>query len=55
MAESKGTDWRELCAAAAHEEDAEKLTCLVNQIIEAFDQSLLPRSSTAVALSEPVD
>jgi hypothetical protein len=55
MTESKGTDWRELCAAAAHEEDAEKLTYLVNQIIEAFDQSLSPRSSTGVALSESAD
>lgn len=55
MAESKGTDWRELCAAAAHEENAEKLTCLVNQIIEAFDQSLSPQSSARVPFSEPAD
>ena len=54
MAESKSTDWRELCAAAAGE-DAEKLTCLVNQIIEAFDQSLLPQGSSSVPLSEGAD
>jgi hypothetical protein len=55
MAEDKGTDWRELCAAAAREEDTEKLTCLVNQIIEAFDQSLSPRISNGVPLSEAAD
>ncbi|MGA2001749.1 MAG: hypothetical protein ABSG70_00125 [Terriglobales bacterium] len=41
MAEGAKYDWRELCVAAAKEEDAEKLTCLVKEIIEAFDQSLL--------------
>ncbi len=55
MAESKGADWRELCAAAAHEEDAERLTCLVNQIIEAFDQSLSSRSPTGLPWSEAAD
>ncbi|MGA7684674.1 MAG: hypothetical protein WCC32_17765 [Terriglobales bacterium] len=43
MAESKNTDWRELCSAAANEQDAVKLTYLVSQIIEAFDQELPPR------------
>ncbi|MFZ3340510.1 MAG: hypothetical protein WA213_06480 [Terriglobales bacterium] len=52
MIENKSTDWRELCAAAAREEDAEKLTCLVNQIIEAFDQSLPSRDSSGLALPE---
>jgi len=37
----KRTDWRTLCAAAAKEKDAAKLTCLVNQIIEAIDQTQL--------------
>jgi len=55
MAESKSTDWRELCAAAAHEEDAAKLTCLVNQIIEAFDQSLPPRNAGESMFAEPAD
>jgi hypothetical protein len=55
MAESKSTDWRELCAAAAHEEDVEKLTCLVNQIIEAFDQSASSQRSTGVQLAESTD
>jgi len=40
MAESRSNDWRELCAAAAEEQDAAKLTCLVNQIIKAIDQTL---------------
>lgn len=40
MAGGKSNDWRELCLAAAKEEDTEKLTHLVNDIIEAFDQSL---------------
>lgn len=31
-------DWRELCAAAAKEEDSAKLTGLVNQIIKALDE-----------------
>jgi hypothetical protein len=38
MAESKGKDWRELCAAAAQEPDSEKLVSLVNQILQAFDE-----------------
>jgi hypothetical protein len=46
MAESKNTDWRELCSAAANEQDAAKLTHLVSQIIKAFDQELLPRYSS---------
>jgi hypothetical protein len=36
--ESKGKDWRELCAAAAEEPDSEKLASLVNQILEVFDE-----------------
>jgi cytochrome P450 len=38
MAESKGKDWRELCAAAAQEFDPEKLDVLVNQILQALDE-----------------
>ena len=37
MAESKGKDWRELCAEAAQETDSDKLISLVNQILQAFD------------------
>ena len=55
MAERKSTDWRELCAAAAGEQDAAKLTCLVNQIIEAFDQSLPPRAAENSVFAEPAD
>ncbi len=32
-----GKDWRELCAAASEESDAEKLLSLVHQILRAFD------------------
>ena len=36
-------DWRELCAAAAVEQDSTRLASLVNRIIEAFDrQSCAP-------------
>ncbi|MGA9352861.1 MAG: hypothetical protein WBV46_04170 [Terriglobales bacterium] len=45
MAESKKTDWRELCSVAANEQDAAKLTRLVNQIIEAFDRAVPRRYS----------
>lgn len=39
MAESKDADWRELCAAAAQEQDATKLTALVNRLIRAIDET----------------
>ena len=55
MAENRSTDWRKLCAAAAKEEDAAKLTCLVNQIIDAFDQSLPPRPSSKLPSAEAAD
>ncbi|HXW91187.1 MAG TPA: hypothetical protein VEK33_11630 [Terriglobales bacterium] len=42
MAESKGKDWRELCAAAAKEFDPDKLASLVHQIIEAIDETHRP-------------
>lgn len=47
MAECKSTDWRELCAAAASEQDAVKLSCLVNQLIVALDRTM--------AHSDPLD
>ncbi len=55
MAETNSTDWRELCAAAVQEADAAKLTCLVNQIIEAFDQSVHPRGPDESTFAEPAD
>lgn len=49
MPESKGKDWRELCAAASEETDSEKLSSLINQILQAFDdhdqRSLVQRST----------
>jgi len=55
MNESKSADWRDLCAAAANEHDATKLTCLVNQIIEAFDEALAPRKSNQAVFFKTVD
>ena len=37
MAEGDREDWRELCAAAAKEPDSDKLFCLVDRILKAFD------------------
>jgi hypothetical protein len=48
MAESKRKDWRELCAAAVKEQDNAKLTRLVDEIIEAIDQTVA-RSQTLSA------
>jgi putative NADH-flavin reductase len=45
MPESKTSDWRELCAAAVKEQDAERLISLVDQIIAALDQAHLPSQS----------
>lgn len=42
MTNSKSNDWRELCAAAIKEQDAQKVILLVDQIIEAVDLSLAP-------------
>jgi len=33
----KNMDWRQLCAAAAVEQDSGKLTVLVDQLIQALD------------------
>ncbi len=46
--ESRNKDWRELCAAAANEQDVRKLTSLVNQIIEAFDRARTPGVSSVM-------
>jgi len=51
MAETTNIDWRELCAAAAVEQDGAKLTCLVDQIIQAFDKALPPRASSGSQLA----
>lgn len=48
MAENKGKDWRELCAAAAVEPDPKKVASLVNQILQVFDER-----DQGVALSGP--
>ena len=40
--EGNSNDWRQLCAIAAKEQDAAKLTSLVKQIVKALDE-LNPR------------
>ena len=37
--ESHEKRWRALCAAAAQEPDSDKVASLVNQILEALDES----------------
>ncbi len=51
MAESELKDWRELCAAAVKEQDTAKLTRLVDEIIEAIDETVA-RSQTLSATKE---
>ncbi len=51
MAESIRNDWRELCAAAIKEQDGAKLVRIVDQIIEAIDQTVA-RSHTLSASPE---
>jgi len=51
MTESERPDWRDLCAAAANEQDAAKLTSLVDQIIEAFDRDAPSRTGTRASIS----
>ena len=52
MAESKSSDWRQLCAAAAREQDAAKLTCLVNQLIRALDETVARSHATNVPAND---
>jgi len=53
MAQSTGKDWRELCAAATEESDADKLLSLVHEILRAFEEGdrkqMLPNRSDAFA------
>lgn len=43
MEASESSNWRDLCAAAAVEQDTAKLTRLVKQIIQAMDRTF-PRA-----------
>jgi hypothetical protein len=36
--QSKSNEWRRLCAIALKEQDPERLTSLVNQILDALDE-----------------
>lgn len=55
MDDGKNADWRELCAAAANERDAAKLTTLVNQIIEAFDEASATRESKEMVFPQTAE
>jgi hypothetical protein len=44
MKVSEDTNWRDLCAAAAVEQDTAKLARLVKQIIQAMDRTF-PRAT----------
>ena len=45
MHQDRGKDFTELCRAAAHEMDPDKLMILVAEIIEAFDKRERKRNS----------
>jgi hypothetical protein len=53
MAQRTGKDWRELCAAASEESDADKLLSLVHEILHAFEENdptpMLPGRPNALA------
>ena len=53
MARNNGSDWRDLCAEASQEPDAEKLASLVDQILQAFDErdkeSICGRAATTAS------
>jgi hypothetical protein len=38
VTESNNTDWRELCAAAAKEDDSKKLEFLLKELIRVLDE-----------------
>ena len=38
MSKINKSDWRDLCAAALEEPDADKLASLVDQILQTFDE-----------------
>jgi hypothetical protein len=40
MAERNQKDWRELCAAVVNETDSNKLSSLVQKLVEALDAGL---------------
>ena len=50
MSESRSKDWRELCAAAASENDPKKLGLLVEELIRALDER---QSQLHVATRQP--
>ena len=55
MHQDRGKDFKQLCRAAAHEMDPDKLMILVAEIIEAFDERECKRNSATERekISEP--
>ena len=57
MADGMQKDWRELCVAVTNESDPTKLSSLVQELIEALDQSErswrhIPRSPEAMMANQ---
>jgi len=52
MATRDQTDWRELCVAVSNESDSRKLSSLVQQLIEALDNTQQTCSSRIDSFDE---
>jgi len=52
MATREQTDWRELCVAVSNESDSRKLSSLVQQLIEALDNTQQTCSSRIDSFDE---
>ena len=50
MSESNKTDWRELCAAVAKEDDSKKLEFLLKELIRVLDEE--KQAPSPLTLSE---
>ena len=53
MAERNQKDWRELCTAVVNETDSNKLSSLVQKLVEALDQNRRPRIDPCGESLEP--
>ena len=53
MAERNQKDWRELCTAVVNETDSNKLSSLVQKLVEALDQNRRPRTDPCGENREP--
>jgi hypothetical protein len=53
MAERNQKDWRELCTAVVNETDSNKLSSLVQKLVEALDENRRPRTDPCGENLEP--